>query len=671
MPNAALTTQFGHFNALPMKLPTLAALLLPLALLAQTPAKRDSFLLLAKNAPTDTARVWALMYAGRLYSVQQPDTALVYIGQALALAEKIGFEPGIARCRINRSSALNNAGHYQEATADCQAAIPICERLGMKKELVAAYNNLGNAWDLLGNRWRAIDAFSKALRAMDGVNLPPHFPLAVRNNIARQYNDVRLFDKGFEYGQKSLAAATALGDSTEVAAALQIMAYASICLDRDAEAMAYCQRIARLSKGQDPSLYVFALHNMAVLTIDKSLAESERMAREALSVAREAGILSGEIGELFLLSRLSIYKKDFKNAKILALEALKKAQSEHLNDEVARLYLTLSDLALLEGDIPKYRALRESHQHMNDTLANKNLILATQELETKYETEKKEAQIASLEREREIQKLRLRQKNGLIGWLAGLSGLLFLAGFLTVRNLRHRRRLAEQAVKIQEQQITQLRQEQQISVADAVLRSQEDERSRLARDLHDGLGGMLSGVKQSLNGMKGNQILSDTGAAALGQVIGDLDRSIGELRHIARNMMPEALVRFGLKDALRDYCDHLRLTSGLSVHYQAFGLEKRLLQQTEVILFRIAQELLNNIVKHAEATQVLVQLIENDGRLNLTVEDNGKGFDPEKLRIAPGVGWLNIQSRVQYLGGTLDLRTQLGKGASVSIEVAI
>ena len=305
---------------------------------------------------------------------------------------------------------------------------------------------------------------------------------------------------------------------------------------------------------------------------------------------------------------------------------------------------------------------------MSDTLANTNLVHATQDLETKYETEKKEQQIVSLERERELQKLRLRQKNGLIGGLAGLSGLLFLTGFLTVRNLRHRRLLSEQEVKIQQQQITQLKQEQQLSVADAVLRSQEDERSRLARDLHDGLGGMLSGVKQSLNGMKGNQILSETGALALGQVIGDLDRSIGELRHIARNMMPEALVRFGLKDALHDYCDHLRLTSGLVVHCQAYGLDKRLPQQTEVILFRIAQELLNNIVKHAEARQVLVQLMENDGRVNLTVEDDGKGFDPEKLKIAPGVGWLNIQSRVEYLGGTLDLRTESGKGASVSIE---
>jgi len=163
-----------------MKQPLLLLLLLPLNLLAQNTAKRDSFLNLAATAPTDTARVWALMEVGKLYTQPQPDTALLYFDQALVLAEKTSFERGIAKCRINRSAPYNKLGRYR----DCQVAIPICERLGMKKELVASYNNMGNAWDFLGNRWQAIEAFSKALRAMEGVVLPPHFPLVVRNNMS-------------------------------------------------------------------------------------------------------------------------------------------------------------------------------------------------------------------------------------------------------------------------------------------------------------------------------------------------------------------------------------------------------------------------------------------------------------------------------------------------------
>lgn len=606
----------------------------------------------------------------KIITQTQPDTAALYLGQALAMAEKIRFERGIAKCFINRSAAYNNLGRYRESIADCQAAIPICERLGMKKELVATYNNMGNAWDYLGNRWQAIEAFSKALRAMEAVKLPPHFPLAVRNNMARQYDDLGLYDKGFDYAKKSFEEATALGDSLQIAAALHHMASSALGMGRKAEALGYCRRVERLARAEeDPILLVFALNNIASLTYDAHPAEAEKMMREALAISQKTGDLFGEVSALESLARFAISKKDFKTAKKYAQEGFDKAQKESMNDEVATCCLILSDIALATGDIRQYRDLRRQFFDMSDTLANNTLVHATQDLETKYETEKKEQHITQLVQQAEIQHLRLRQKNGLIAGLAALSGLLLLAGFLSVRNLRHRRRLAEQELKIQQQQFLQLKQEQQLSVADAVLRSQEDERSRLARDLHDGLGGMLSGVKQSLNGMKGNQVLSATTAAALGQVISDLDNSIGELRHIARNMMPEALLRFGLVDALQDYCDHVGASSALSVHFQAFGMNERLDQQTEVILFRIVQELLNNVVKHSGASTVLVQLLRDGNRLSLTVEDNGKGFDTKKLETAPGVGWLNIRSRVSYLDGRLDLRSEPGQGTSVTVDM--
>lgn len=640
---------------------------------AQTPAKRDSLLQIARSAAADTARVLAWMETGKLYSNTLPDSALPYFAQGITLAERIGFERGAAKCRINRSAALNNLGRYREAIADCQAAAVICERLGMKKERVAAYNNLGNAWDFLGNRWQAIEAFSKALRAMEGIALPPVFRFTVRNNIARQYNDVRLFDRGFDMARQSYEEATALGDSVEIAFSMQVMAFAAISLNREPEALGYCRRIEAIARDNDlPLLRVFALTNIAVLTWEEKPAEARRLLLEALAVSREAGDKFGETGALNALARWAIYQKDNRLSQEYARQALQAARSVHLDDEAAEAYLTLSDLALLEGDIPLYRTYRQESQDMRDTLANNALIHAIRDLEARYESEKKAQQISQLEQESELQRLRLRQKNSLIWGLAALAILIATLAALAIRNLRNRRRLAEQTLQLQEQQLIQLKQEQQLTVADAVLRGQENERQRLARDLHDGLGGMLSGVKQTLNGMKGNQILSETAALGLSQVIGDLDRSIGELRHIARNMMPEALVRFGLRDALQDYCDHVQLTSRLTVNFQAFGFDgERLPQQTEVILFRIAQELLNNIVKHAGADTVLVQLLRDETRVHLTVEDNGRGFDPEQLEKAPGVGWLNIRSRVNYLQGSLDLRTAPGEGTSVSIECPV
>jgi signal transduction histidine kinase len=179
---------------------------------------------------------------------------------------------------------------------------------------------------------------------------------------------------------------------------------------------------------------------------------------------------------------------------------------------------------------------------------------------------------------------------------------------------------------------------------------------------------MLTGVKQTLNAMKGNQVISEESARGFNRALEMLDTSIGELRRVARNMMPEALLKFGLNDAIRDMCDAINDVGQVRVQYQSFGLQDRLAESREVILFRIVQELLNNAIKHAHASQIIVQLLRDENRVHLTVEDNGHGFDIQKLQTAPGIGWLNIKSRVDYLGGTLQLKSEPGKGTAVEVE---
>jgi two-component system NarL family sensor kinase len=275
-----------------------------------------------------------------------------------------------------------------------------------------------------------------------------------------------------------------------------------------------------------------------------------------------------------------------------------------------------------------------------------------------------------LQQQQQIQQLSLRQKNFFIYGLVALLAFVTVLGFVYYRYVRQKQQLTEQDSQLKEQKIKQLEQEKQLSAVDGMLRGQEEERSRLARDLHDGLGGMLSGIKSSLTVMSGNQIVPEESALAFGKVIDHLETSIQELRRVARNMMPEALVRFGLKDALQDYVDYLN-HSGQHIDYQTFGLEERPPQTTEIIVFRIVQELLNNVQKHANASQTLVQLIRDDKRFHLTVEDNGKGFDTSRLAQEQGIGWLSIQSRVDYLNGTLDVTSALGKGTTVNIEFSM
>ena len=168
--------------------------------------------------------------------------------------------------------------------------------------------------------------------------------------------------------------------------------------------------------------------------------------------------------------------------------------------------------------------------------------------------------------------------------------------------------------------------------------------------------------------MKDNLVMTADNMAVFERSLDLIDTSIKELRRVAHNMMPEMLTKFGLNEAVKEYCNSINATKLLVVKYQSLGLDERLDKSVEIIIYRIVQELLNNTMKHAAATEVFVQLIKEGSRLNVVVEDNGKGFDTSQVENDKGAGLLNIRSRVDYLKGRLDIHAEPGKGTLVNIE---
>jgi signal transduction histidine kinase len=276
-------------------------------------------------------------------------------------------------------------------------------------------------------------------------------------------------------------------------------------------------------------------------------------------------------------------------------------------------------------------------------------------LDKKYETEKKEKQLI-------IQQATINKKNTLNYMLIGSTTALFIISLLSYRNFSQKR-------KLQEQKITELENEKLLLATQSILKGQEEERSRMAKDLHDGLGGLLSGVKLQLGAMKGNLILSEENGKTFNRALSKLDESISEMRRVAHNLMPEALMKLGLQQALQDYCDGLSELQDFKINTEFYGLEKRMEPSFEIVVYRIVQELLNNSVKHSGASAILVQVMRQDKNLTITVEDNGKGFDKEA--VLQGAGLVNISSRVDYLKGQLDIKTDPGKGTSVYIDCKI
>jgi signal transduction histidine kinase len=197
----------------------------------------------------------------------------------------------------------------------------------------------------------------------------------------------------------------------------------------------------------------------------------------------------------------------------------------------------------------------------------------------------------------------------------------------------------------------------------------ETERSRLAKDLHDGLGGLLSGIKLTLIGVADKVPQENT--VLFTKANNQLDTAIREMRRVAHNMMPEALLKFGLGEAIQDYCDGINESNMVKMKYIQIGSLQGLTQSAEIVLYRIVQELTNNALKHAAAKNIFVQITKHPRGITVTVEDDGNGFDTAILHAGKGQGLKNVQSRVEYLKGEYDIKTEKGNGTSINIEIPV
>jgi signal transduction histidine kinase len=292
-------------------------------------------------------------------------------------------------------------------------------------------------------------------------------------------------------------------------------------------------------------------------------------------------------------------------------------------------------------------------------------------LDAKYKAAKRDADINRLTSEKELQEEKVRKKNIIISGITILSLFTIFLGMLLMRSYRQKQKLIEQENEIHKHKIRQLENEKMLLATQSVLQGEESERKRLARDLHDGLGGLLSGVKIALNTMKGNVILADESVRVFNHALGLLDGSITELRRVAHNMMPEALVKLGLKNALSDFCLELDKVNPIHILFQFYGEFERVDSNLEINAYRIVQELVNNSIKHSKAKELTVQMIQEKSRLCFMVLDDGVGFDFKNSGITKGIGLASIKSRVDAFHGQLEISSEPGKGCEITVEFLI
>lgn len=325
------------------------------------------------------------------------------------------------------------------------------------------------------------------------------------------------------------------------------------------------------------------------------------------------------------------------------------------------IYKQLSVLNEEMGNPKEALVWEQKYSKLNDSLNTENVKLEINKIESKFNAAEKERKIATLNAEKNQKDLEVNKKNS---YLWGLSLVLLLVISLLIFLFI----IFRKNKKISEQRINEIKQKEELSLTKAILDGEERERERIARDLHDGLGGMLAGVKINFSTWSANHLDYEEDKEFY-KILGQLDNSVSELRHVARNLMPESLLNFGLETAINDLCEFYN-RKDLEIDFQAINIEKNLPLNIQLNIYRIVQELLANAIKHAEATNILLQCSQSGKNFFITIEDNGKGFENNTEQKTKSMGLRNLKNRVDYLKGNMEISSD-NQGTTINIELNI
>lgn len=563
---------------------------------------------------------WGLKMIGVYHQLSQNyDSALDYFIQSKELFEQEGDSLEIGKSHLSIAQMYLSKGQYDMALANNQMAKTIFEALNSTGFMNSVYDVIGQVYSLMGDHESALPYFHRSYKIRrekaDTFNIG-----IVLSNLTSLHNYLGNEDSVFYYAKLAEPILRKTSNYFFLANTIQVQANSykdrgefSLAEEKYKEALASYERINALAGIAETS------YNYGLLKDTTShFLEAKGLYEQALKYA-----LQSDISQIQMLS------------------------SQKLKDVYGQL-----------GDFRKAYQMSLTYDSIRNAFLNAEKQRAITELSVQFETEEKEQKIELQEAQLQAQESRL-QRNQI--FVLGLILVVFLlvVVFLLWKNRtekNHRLERQEAQLKLREAEIN------------AVINSQEKERNRFARDLHDGFGQLISILKLNLSQLKGvdsKDLQKRTQAFEHGEVV--ISEMYEELRNICFDLMPQTLVKMGLSDALKEFGARINETQKLACEIFVQDEVKRFPDLIEVSLFRITQEWVNNVLKYANASHITIQLTSDEVEVTLTIEDNGNGFDPDAFYQGKGNGWKNIQTRLNQINGEFELDSQPGRKGTTAI----
>ncbi len=629
---------------------------------------------------TDTAVILEMIRKGGELRDSEPEKSLRLINEALANSRETAFTKGmvLAYARLGRWYFGSN---IDTSVLFARRALALLEKeRNLTEEKADMHLLLAEAYDEQGRTdSSAFYYYLLGDEAESGAGMRPEFSMEIYTKLAifwinlleGNYKDEKISSTIRGYIQKARELAGRIKDTGSAVASIYFLQgiYYHGIREFDSARHYYSGLLQAKGTIKKPNL----LRRISILTnmVDTYLQQQRPAeAMPYISQVKELGndpsqknYLSFFMAFTGLLEGKALYQlKQYPAAIRVLQESLEKlnATGGHLRAEVVEAYQNLAASYEAMGNYPQALANKNIYISLNDSLSRKTKLDMISRQEIRFRIAQKDKELVEQQLTIARANNKIKTKNAVIG---GIAALILILGLLLV--MWRRRNIHKH--KIQRQQIENLQQKMKIERLNAMIAGEEKERTRIARELHDGIGGLLTAAKMNFELVK--TIPANEHQPDFHQGLKLLGEANAELRQAARNLMPEILLKEGLSSALRAFCERVSEKSGTQIRFQEIGTNSITEPGLELSVYRILQELVHNIVKHAQARTALVQIsFEPGGGLHISVEDDGIGMSKTVLQRQSGMGMKNIRERVAETGGKLDIRTEEGKGTSVYIE---
>jgi signal transduction histidine kinase len=639
------------------KATTLIYFLLFFTCCATAQAIADSLKMVLNKEPDASKKIELLFRLCDIYRTNNPDSCFSYARKAVKLAAKSNQAEKIPRAELYIATYHYLTGHPDSALIITQKNIPLLEKDPAQQSLLAQYySSSGLCYMKMDQKKEALDRFYIALRTAEKCN-DYMTQLKAFVNIGWAMMELNQFEQAVGNFHKAIA----FMQEKQLPDAFAGVIYNNLAssygsLDQADSAYKYAQiAIKKAEKHND-----IATQANGFFILGKS---QERMGKldDALESFLQAQPLRQKVGDPFFIvsdqAELSeLYSKLHKTKEGLAagLEALKIAQTHNISAKLPMIYSALASNYEGEKDFEKAANMYKKISDLKDSMYADASPKALAEMQTKYETEKQEWIIQQ-------QQNKIDRQNFIFLAIGGLALMIALLAFSWYKRYRLRKETQLQAEIMKQQELA----------TKAVIEAEEEERQRIARDLHDSIGQMMSAAKMNLSAFESEiKFGNEEQKQSFEKIIRLVDDSCREVRHVSHNMMPNALLKNNLSTAIRDFIDKMD-KSTLEVHFYTEGLEDRLDSNIETVFYRVIQECVNNVIRHSGATTLDISIIRDKDGISSTIEDNGKGFDTNDKQKFDGIGLKNIITRVEYLKGTAEFDSSPGQGTVVSLFIPL